>query len=47
MKKLEKDSDISEDEHHRLSDEIQSLTDDYIKKIDQHLVQKEKDLLQV
>jgi ribosome recycling factor len=47
LKKLEKDSDISEDEHHRLSDEIQSLTDDYIKKIDQHLVQKEKDLLQV
>ena len=47
LKKEEKGGEISEDEHHRLSEEIQSLTDEYIKKIDQHLAQKEKDLLQV
>lgn len=47
LKKLEKEGAISEDEHHRLSHEIQSLTDDYIRKIDQHLAQKEKDLLRV
>ena len=45
LKKLEKEGTISEDEHHRLSHEIQALTDDYIKKVDQHLAQKEKDLL--
>lgn len=47
LKKLEKDSKISEDEHHDYADEIQKLTDDFIKKIDQILQQKEKDILQV
>ncbi|MBN9413014.1 MAG: ribosome recycling factor [Candidatus Paracaedimonas acanthamoebae] len=47
LKKLEKESKISEDDHHNFSDEIQKLTDDFIKKIDQALHQKEKDILQV
>lgn len=47
LKKLEKESKISEDDHHHFSDEIQKLTDDFIKKIDQALHQKEKDILQV
>lgn len=47
LKKLEKDSKISEDQHHNYADEIQKLTDDFIKKIDQALQQKEKDILQV
>lgn len=47
LKKLEKDGDISEDEHRRHSDTVQTLTDDIIKKIDQTLAQKEKDVLQV
>lgn len=47
LKKQEKDSVISEDDHHRFSDTIQTLTDDFVKKIDQALAQKEKDLLKV
>lgn len=47
LKKAEKDGDISEDEMHRVSEEIQKLTDDYVKKIDEALATKEKDILQV
>ncbi len=44
-KKLEKDGDISKDEHHHKSDEIQKLTDEYIKKIDDSLAAKEKEIM--
>jgi ribosome recycling factor len=47
LKKLEKDSQISEDELHRFSDDIQKATDDFIKKVDEALAHKEKDILQV
>lgn len=47
LKKMEKDNQISEDGHHQYSDEIQKLTDDFIKKIDDMLAQKEKDIMQV
>lgn len=47
LKKMEKDSDISEDEHKRLSDEVQKLTDEAIKKIDDMLASKEKDIMTV
>jgi ribosome recycling factor len=47
VKKWEKDGDISGDEHHRLSDEVQKITDDHIKKIDDLLSQKQKDIMQV
>ena len=47
LKKMEKDSEISKDEHHRWSDEIQSMTDSHIKKIDETLAQKEEEILQV
>ena len=47
LKKIEKKGEISEDDLHRFSDELQKLTDEYVKKIDLHLAQKEKDVLQV
>lgn len=47
LKKLEKDSEISEDEHRRLSEEVQKLTDARIKKIDEQLAIKQKDIMQV
>jgi len=47
LKKLEKDSEISEDEHKRLSAEVQTLTDDHIKKIDDHLTAKQKEITHV
>jgi len=47
IKKLQKDSEISEDELHRLTEEIQEFTDQHIKKIDELLDHKEKDILSV
>ncbi len=47
LKKLEKDGDISEDEHRRLSEEMQTLTDDHVKKIDEMVAHKQKEIMQV
>ncbi len=47
IKKLKKDNAISEDDEKRFGNEIQKLTDEAIKKIDELLAQKEKDILQV
>jgi len=47
VKKLKKDNLISEDEEKRFENEIQKLTDDAIKKIDEMFDAKEKDILQV
>jgi ribosome recycling factor len=47
LKKQEKDGKISEDEHRRQSEEVQKVTDDHIKKVDDALAQKEKEILQV
>lgn len=47
MDAIKKDSDFSEDEQKRLSDEVQKLTDDAIKAIDALLVTKDKDIMTV
>ncbi|MBR1605270.1 MAG: ribosome recycling factor [Alphaproteobacteria bacterium] len=47
VKKLKKDNLISEDEEKRFENEIQKLTDESIKKIEEMLASKEKDILQV
>lgn len=47
IKKHESDKDISEDEAKRHSDEVQKLTDEFIKKIDDTLVHKEFEIMQV
>ena len=47
IKKLKKDNEISEDEEKKYENEIQKLTDETIKKIDEELARKEKDILQV
>lgn len=47
LKKMEKDSDISQDEHHAWSDDIQSQTDEIVQKIDDALAEKETDIMQV
>lgn len=46
LKKEQKDGKITEDDLHRLSDEIQKLTDKHIEKIDQVLKAKEKDIME-
>lgn len=45
LKKALKDKAISEDENKRLTDEVQKVTDDFIKKIDQLAADKEKELM--
>ena len=47
LKRREKDAEISEDEHRKLQREVQHLTDDYVKRIDEALAQKDKEILQV
>lgn len=47
LKRLEKDKEMSEDDHKRKSDEVQKLTDEYIKKIDTMLTDKEKDIMTI
>jgi ribosome recycling factor len=47
IKKLEKEKNISEDETKKSLDEVQKLTDSYIKKIDEILSHKEKEIMEV
>jgi len=47
LKKLEKDSKITEDDLKGFTEDVQKLTDDYIKKIDEVVLAKEKDILHV
>lgn len=47
LKKLEKDGEISQDEHHGHSDEVQKLTDEMIAEIDTVVERKEKEISQV
>jgi ribosome recycling factor len=47
LKKMEKDSEISKDEHHTRGEAIQKMTDEHIKKIDELVVSKEKDIMTV
>lgn len=47
LKRLEKDGDISQDEHKHWSDEVQKLTYRHIESVNELLGHKEKDILQV
>ncbi len=47
IKKIEKDGTVGKDRAVDLSNEVQELTDDYIKKIDEILSQKENEIRQV
>lgn len=47
VKQQQKNGEISEDELRRIQDEIQKLTDKYIKEIDQLVSTKEQEIMQV
>ena len=47
LKKLEKDHEIGEDDVKMWQEEIQRLTDESIKKVDETLAQKSKEIMQV
>jgi len=45
-KDLEKEHEISEDDYHKGQEEVQKLTDKYIKQIDENVKHKEKEILE-
>ena len=47
LKKAEKDGIISEDEHKSYAEDVQKLTDDAIKRIDESLKTKQEEIMQV
>ena len=47
LKKMEKDGIISQDDHRHNEKELQTFTDEATKKIDESLVHKEKEIMQV
>ena len=47
LKELVKGKEISEDDSKRAQDDIQKLTDEYIKKVDDILAAKEKELMEI
>jgi len=47
LKKLEKDKEISQDEHRRAQDQLQKLTDHFISDIEQIGKDKEEELIEV
>ncbi|MFO1080712.1 MAG: ribosome recycling factor [Reyranellaceae bacterium] len=44
LKKAEKDHKITQDDHRQKSDEVQKLTDRYVKQVDEVLAHKEKEI---
>ena len=47
LRRLEKESELSQDEHRKQQREVQHLTDEYISRIDESLTQKDREILQV
>ena len=47
LKKMEKDGDISQDEHHARADDIQKITDEHVKLVDELLSHKDSEIMQV
>jgi ribosome recycling factor len=47
LKRLEKDGHISEDDHRVQQEQVQKMTDGFIKQIDETLAQKDVDIMQV
>lgn len=47
LKRLEKDGEIGQDEHRARADDVQKLTDETIREIDEALTQKDAEIMQV
>jgi ribosome recycling factor len=47
IKKMQKDGELPEDDAHRASDEVQKLTDRFIKLLEDTFAAKEKDIMEV
>ena len=46
LKDLKKEKEISEDEQFKAQEDVQKKTDDYIKKVDERIEVKEKEILE-
>jgi len=47
LKEFKKEKEIAEDEQFRGQEEVQKITDDFIKKVDAHFITKEKEILEI
>jgi ribosome recycling factor len=47
LKKLEKDGDISQDQHKKFAEQVQQATDQFVKNVDQAMAAKEEEIMQV
>ena len=47
LKKLQNAKEISEDDSHRYTADVQKLTDEFVKKVDNVLTKKEQDILEI
>lgn len=47
LKRMEKDGEIGKDEHHTYAEDVQALTDEWIKHVDEALEKKEAEIMQV
>ena len=47
LKRMEKAGEISQDDHHEWAKDIQKMTDDHVRKVDQALELKETEIMQV
>ncbi|HQS84707.1 MAG: ribosome recycling factor [Alphaproteobacteria bacterium 16-39-46] len=47
LKGLLKESVLSEDDHHHMGEDIQKITDEFVKKIDESFHEKEKEILHI
>jgi ribosome recycling factor len=47
LRRREKDAEISQDQQRKLQQDVQHLTDEYVKRIDDALAQKDSEILQV
>ncbi|MFQ5984380.1 MAG: ribosome recycling factor [Alphaproteobacteria bacterium] len=47
LKRMEKDGELSQDDHRRWTEEVQKMTDENVNKIDELLAAKQQDIMQV
>lgn len=47
LKELKKEKEISEDDFFRLQDRVQEVTDEYVKKVDELVKQKEQEIMEI
>ena len=46
FKELKNEKEISEDELHKFLDDVQKITDEFVKEIDQITAEKEKEIIE-